>query len=179
MDLPMSHFWEICGQCTKFARVIKISQVLYFFILLTFLVAAYRGVFRTWSNIYNGVFLRKHLVALSCELFSQEKFHHRCSNGLKTGFYLRVWDIELTLVSSLQIKPRKYSAGKYVWHRFWKGRRSCWESKQNECSCRSSHPKGSFKALSWEIFQNSQKNICAGISFLIKLNSVDCNFIEI
>ena len=26
----MSHFWEICGQCRKFARVIKISQILVF-----------------------------------------------------------------------------------------------------------------------------------------------------
>ena len=30
---------------------------------------------------------------------------------------------ELTLVASLKIKPGKYSAGKYVWHRFWKGDR--------------------------------------------------------
>ena len=29
-DLPRSHFWEIYGQCTKLARVIKISQVLVF-----------------------------------------------------------------------------------------------------------------------------------------------------
>ena len=28
--LPRSHFWEIYGQCTKFPRVIKISQVLIF-----------------------------------------------------------------------------------------------------------------------------------------------------
>ena len=29
-DLPRSHFWEIYGQRTKFARVMKISQVLVF-----------------------------------------------------------------------------------------------------------------------------------------------------
>ena len=29
-DLPRSHFWEIYGQCTKFARVTKVSQVLVF-----------------------------------------------------------------------------------------------------------------------------------------------------
>ena len=29
-DSPRSHFWEIYGKCTKFARVIKISQVLVF-----------------------------------------------------------------------------------------------------------------------------------------------------
>ena len=57
-DLPRSHFWEICGQCTKFSRVIKISQVLVF-TLLNLLVATYRDVFRTWSNIYNGAFSAK------------------------------------------------------------------------------------------------------------------------
>ena len=75
--------------------------------------------------------------------------------------------------SQSTIKPRKYSARKYVWHCFWKGKRSCWESKENECLCRSSRPKGSIKKVLWEISQNSQKNICARISFLIKLNSVD------
>ena len=29
-DLSRSHFWEIYGECTKFARVIKVSQVLVF-----------------------------------------------------------------------------------------------------------------------------------------------------
>ena len=29
-DLPGSYFWQINGQCTKFVRVIKISQVLVF-----------------------------------------------------------------------------------------------------------------------------------------------------
>ena len=27
-DLPKSHFWEIYGQCTNFARVRKVSQIL-------------------------------------------------------------------------------------------------------------------------------------------------------
>ena len=27
-DLPRSHLWEIYGQCTKFARVTKVSQIL-------------------------------------------------------------------------------------------------------------------------------------------------------
>ena len=44
---------------------IKISQVLVFQFTTT-LVAAYRCIFRTWSNIYNGAFLRKYLKALSC-----------------------------------------------------------------------------------------------------------------
>ena len=36
------------------------------FNLLHLLVAANRGVFRTWSNIYNGALLRKYLRPLSC-----------------------------------------------------------------------------------------------------------------
>ena len=46
---------------------------------------------------------------------------------------------------SLQIKPKKYSARKYVWYRFWKCERSWWDSKQNECLCWRSHPKGFLK----------------------------------
>ena len=34
--LPRSHFWEIYGQCTKFPRVIKISQVLIFHFTTSF-----------------------------------------------------------------------------------------------------------------------------------------------
>ena len=59
---------------------------------------------------------------------------------------------------SLQIKPRKYSAGKCVWHRFWKGTKSWSESKQNECLWRSSRPKGSLRKMLLEILHNSQIN---------------------
>ena len=45
-----------------------------------------------------------------------------------------------------------------MWHRFWKGTSSCWESKQNECLCRSSRPKGSLRKMLWEILHNSQIN---------------------
>ena len=55
----------------------------------------------------------------------------------------------------------------------WKGERSCWDSKQNECLCRSNRPKGSLKKLLCEFSQNSQESIRAGISFLIKFNFVD------
>ena len=41
----------------------------------------------------------------------------------------------------------------------------------NEYLCKSSHPKGSFNVI--RNFQNSQESVCAGISFLIKLNFVD------
>ena len=83
----------------------------------------------------------------------QKTLYRRCSTGC-----LRVWCIELSLVPSLEIKPKKYSARKYVWHRFWKGEMSWWGL------CRSSRPKNSVK---WGISQNSQENICAGISFLV------------
>ena len=68
-DLPRSHFEEIDGQCTKFVRVIKISQVLVYYFTTpfeyyTFYSRAYRGIFRIWSNIYNGLFLRKYWTTL-------------------------------------------------------------------------------------------------------------------
>ena len=85
-----------------------------------------------------------------------KKLHRRCLSGLKMGFWLRVWNIEFTLVLSLQIKPRKCSAGKYVWDNFWKG---------EKCLYRSSRLKGSLKEVIWEISQNSQENLCAGIYF--------------
>ena len=56
--LSRSHFWEIYGQCTKFPRVIKVSQVLVF-TLLHLLVAVYSGAFRIWLNICNGAFFAK------------------------------------------------------------------------------------------------------------------------
>ena len=89
------------------------------------------------------------------------------------GVWLRVWNIELTYVPSLQINQRKYSAEKYVWHLFWKSKRSWWDSKQNECLRTGSHRKGSFKKKLWKISQNSQENICARMLLLIEINSAD------
>ena len=89
--------------------------------------------------------------------------------------WLRAWNIELTFVPSLQIKPKKYSARKHVWHRFWIGKKSGWDSKHNECLCWSSRPKRSLKMMLWGISQNSQESICAGISFLV----FSCEFREI
>ena len=65
-----------------------------------------------------------------------------------------------------------------MWHRFWKNKRSWWDSKQNECLCGSSRPKGSLKIVLGEISQNSQE-IYAGISFFIKLLTLQiCCFIK-
>ena len=84
--LPWSHFQEIYGQCKKFKSVIKDLSA-----------AAYRGVFRTWSNIYKWAFLWKYLTALTCKLFSKKNLRRRCSTRLKTGVWLRVWNTVFTL----------------------------------------------------------------------------------
>ena len=104
-----------------------------------------------------------------------KKLNRRCLTELNIDFWLRAWNIELTLVPSLQIKPKKYSARKYVWHHFWIGKKSRWDSKHNECLCWSSRPKHSLKKMLWEISQNSQENVCVGISFLV----FSCEFWEI
>ena len=74
-----------------------------------------------------------------------KKFNRRCSTGLNIDFRLRAWNIELTLVTTPQIKPKKYSARKFVWHRFWIGKKSRWDSKHNECLSWSNCPKRSLK----------------------------------
>ena len=137
--------FEISEKFMVSVQTLQESQMFlkfYFLTSLHLLVIAYRDVFRTWSNITMELFLRKYLTAfLSCYPFSPKKFHRRSSTGLKIDFWLRAWNIELTLVPSLQIKPKKYSARKYVWHCFWKGERSWWDSKQNKCLWWSSHAK--------------------------------------
>ena len=96
-----------------------------------------------------------------------KKLQRRFSTGLKIGFWIRAWNIELTLVPSLQVNQKKYLDRKYLWHCFWKGERSWWDSKQNEYLWWSSRLKGSLKKMFWEILQNSQENICDWISFLV------------
>ena len=83
-------------------------------------MAAYRSVFRTCSNICNGAFFVKILNGFKLLTIFAKKAPSRCSTGLKIGFWLRVWKIKMAIASSLQIKSEKYSARKYVWHRFLK-----------------------------------------------------------
>ena len=97
-----------------------------FFVLLHLLVAAYRGVYKTWRVIYNEAFFAKILNGFKLLTIFAKKLYHKCSIGLNIGFWLTVSNIRLTFVPSLQIKPRSYSGGKYVWHRFWKGKRAWW-----------------------------------------------------
>ena len=172
-NLPMSHFWQIYGQCTKFARVTTVSQVLVFYFTAPFSGCLQRHM----ENLVEHVqwsFFAKILNGFKLLIIFAKKLHHRCSTWLKIGSWLRAWNIELTLVPSVQITPKKYSARKYVWHRFWKGGRLWWDSKQNECLRRSRRSRGSLKKI-WEISLNSQQNICAGISFLV----FSCEFCEI
>ena len=118
--LPRSHFWKIYGQCTKFPRVIKISQVLIFHFTTHF--SGY--TLQRQLNIYNGVFFAKIPRGVELLTFLQKKLHPRCLTMLKIDFWLRVLHNELTFVLNLQIKPKKYSARKNVGRRFWKGERS-------------------------------------------------------
>ena len=48
-----------------------------------------------------------------------------------------------------------------------------WGSKQDEGLCKSNFPIVFYKKVYWEISQNSQEIICIGVSFLIKLDTVD------
>ena len=70
-------------------------------------MAAYRGAFRNWLNIYNGILFAK--IPKGVELYSQEKLYPRCLTGLKIGLWLRVLNIKLTFVPNLQIniQPEK------------------------------------------------------------------------
>ena len=135
-----------------------------------------QDVFKTSSKRLQDV-LPKRLAKMPLRSFEDIAFKTfwrrtirlRCSTGLKIGVWLRVWNIELTLVQSRQNEPTKYSVGKHVWLRFWKNKRSWWDSKKNECLCGSNRPNGSLEKVLREIWQNSRENICARMSFLIKL----------
>ena len=112
-------------------------------------MAACRAVFRAWPN--KRAFFAKILNGFKMLMFLPKKLHRRCSTWLKIGFWQRVWNIELTLVPSLQIKPKKYWARKYVWRFFLKRWKVIGDSKHKECLRRSSRPQGSLKKMLWEI----------------------------
>ena len=50
-------------------------------------------------------------------------------------------------------------------HRFLKDTRSCRESKQNECLCRSSRPKGSLKKVLEKLPRIHKKHLCLNLFF--------------
>ena len=119
--LPRSHFREIYGHCAKFPRVIKIPQVLIFHFTTPFSGCTLQ---RRMVEHLQWSFFAKIPNGVKLLTFSQEKLHPRCLNRLKIGIWLRFLHIELTFVSNLQIKPKKYSARKNGRRRFWKGERS-------------------------------------------------------
>ena len=58
---------------------------------------------------------------------------------------------------------------------FLKSKRSWWDSKQRECLCWSSCPKGSLNQILWAILQNLQENIYTGI-FIFVFSCEYCKF---
>ena len=67
--LPRSHVWEIYGQCTKFPRLTKISQVLIFHFTTPtptpWLHLTEAHLEHGWTSTME-FFLRKYLTVLSC-----------------------------------------------------------------------------------------------------------------
>ena len=59
-----------------------------------------RGVFRTHSNIHDGIFLRTHSMAKDCQLFSQESSIIGVSQGSKyvSAYKLSSYISEITLL---------------------------------------------------------------------------------
>ena len=75
---------------------------------------------------------------------------------MKIGFWLRAWKIELTLIPSLQIKPKKFSAKKYVWHRSLKAKGHGGTVNGTSIYAGASRPKGSLKRC-YERFRRTHK----------------------
>ena len=50
--LPRSHFWEICGQWPKFARVIKVSQVLVFHFTTPFSACLQKRIYNLVEHLH-------------------------------------------------------------------------------------------------------------------------------
>ena len=105
-----------------------------FFVLLHLLVAAYRGVYKTWRVIYIEVFFAKILNGFKLLTIFAKKLYHKCSIGLNIGFWLTVSNIRLTFVPSLQIKSRSYCVTSFM-----ERQKGVVGSKQSEYLCRRSH----------------------------------------
>ena len=66
-------------------------------------MAAYRGTFRTLWNIYKGAFFAKIINSFKLLTIFEKRLRRRCSTRLKIGVWLRVLNIELTLVPSRKL----------------------------------------------------------------------------
>ena len=74
--------------------------------------------------------------------------------------------------SSSKLNRKNYWARKYVWLCFWKGGRSLCDSKQKECLCKGSRPKGSLKNM-LNIAEFTRKHLYRNLFF-----AVSCEFCE-
>ena len=63
---------RLAKMSSRLLQDVSSSQTVLVHMLLHLLVAAYRGIFRPWSNVTMEFFLRKYLKVLSIQLFSQE-----------------------------------------------------------------------------------------------------------
>ena len=97
--------------------------------------------------------------------FSQEKLHPRCLTKLKIGFWLRVLHIELTFVPNLQTKPKNTQPEKMCDIIFEKGKGRGRKVNRACVYAESAVRRVLKKKVLREISQNSQENICNGISF--------------
>ena len=68
--LARSHFWEIYGQCTKFPRVVKVSQVLVFHFTTPFSCCLQRRI----SNLV------EHLQSLQWSFFCENTYRYWAVN---------------------------------------------------------------------------------------------------
>ena len=85
------------------------------------------------------------------------------------------WNVVFNLASSLQIRPRKYSAQKYVWHHFGKGKRLWWDSKQNGWLSKQKQPfEGVLQKRCSEIFPKIHKKTSVWESLFDKVRC--CRF---
>ena len=101
------------------------------------------------------------------------------------------WNTELTLFSSLEIMPRKYSAVKYVQRCFGKDKMSWWDSIQNkrlssdwkgpyEKGVLRNFPKITRKHFSWSLFIDKVRYCRSATSFKTRLSTGSfCEFCEI
>ena len=127
-----------------------------------------QAVFRTWSNICMWDVFAEIVNGFRFSTVFEKKISVtdvRLARKSEPG-----WGFEIFILLLFQVH-------KLSWENtqpenmcdivFEKSERLWRDSKQNECLCRSSHPKGSFK-VSWEISQNSQEILCVEISFFKK-----------
>ena len=71
------------------------------------LLAAYRGAFRTWLNIYNGAFLTKVPNGVKLLTIVTRKAPSQMFESVENRFLAKFLHFKHTFVPNLQIKPKK------------------------------------------------------------------------